>query len=264
MAAVGRDRHGRRQKHPGYVIGTSGESFSHWVYLWADQSRSRPEREYAPHQLHGYALHPHGEPARPSDSERDRTAAERVDARLRQEVRRSGQQGPDDAGADLERALRFDQTLHVPAGQITAAMPLQWNNEQIITGQVGWPVDHREALEEPGGGCRLRRVGDDGLQSATDDVQDGEARLPGVRTARFELVASLARDPYFAADPGPAMQAAAGLIWKGSNIVTVRISRCGQHRGHATRRRQVAEFAAAWARYRHGQAAQAAGYQVTH
>ncbi len=24
-------------QHPGYIIGTSGESFGHWIYLWANQ-----------------------------------------------------------------------------------------------------------------------------------------------------------------------------------------------------------------------------------
>ena len=32
----------------------------------------------------------------------------------------------------------FHDTLHIPAGQITAASPLQWENESpVVTGQVG-------------------------------------------------------------------------------------------------------------------------------
>ena len=36
----------------------------------------------------------------------------------------------------------FSGTLHVPAGEMTAALPLQWNSEPLVTGQVGGgPVD---------------------------------------------------------------------------------------------------------------------------
>ena len=31
----------------------------------------------------------------------------------------------------------FSGTLQIPAGEMTAAMPLRWNNEPITTGQVG-------------------------------------------------------------------------------------------------------------------------------
>ena len=55
----------------------------------------------------------------------------------------------------------FQATLHIPAGQITAAMPLQWENETpITTGQVGggpWIISrHSKNL---GHGGRLRPSG---------------------------------------------------------------------------------------------------------
>ena len=46
-------------------------------------------------------------------------------------------QGLDEPGRAGTRSP-FQAALHIPAGQITAAMPLQWKNETpITTGQVG-------------------------------------------------------------------------------------------------------------------------------
>ena len=53
----------------------------------------------------------------------------------------------------------FGGTLKVPAGEMTAALPLRWNNEPPTTGQVGggpWIVF--EAHEERGSRDRLREV----------------------------------------------------------------------------------------------------------
>ena len=37
MAAVGRAGKKVAKQHPGYIIGTVGDSYSHWLYLWANK-----------------------------------------------------------------------------------------------------------------------------------------------------------------------------------------------------------------------------------
>ena len=80
------------------------------------------------------------------------------------------------------------------------------------------PVDHLAALQEPDGGGGLRHLGHDGLQP---DRQGRTARLPGLR-ARWPTAGwrHWPRNPYFAADPTPALKAAASQIWSGWNLVT--------------------------------------------
>ena len=60
----------------------------------------------------------------------------------------------------------FDQTLHIPAGEITAAAPLQWEGETTGHHRSGRrrPVDHLAALQEHQGCGGLRHLGDDGVQ----------------------------------------------------------------------------------------------------
>ena len=55
-------------------IGNTGDSYSAWTNPWADKCPIEPgagERQ-RPHQLDGFALHPHGQPARSADPEQDR------------------------------------------------------------------------------------------------------------------------------------------------------------------------------------------------
>ena len=60
---------------------------------------------------------------------------------------------------------------------------------------------------------------------------------------------SLNKDPYFAAPEGPAMKAAANLVWKGWSMVTYPDQPVWSNtRRHAARRREVVELAAAGAR----------------
>ena len=139
---------------------------------------------------------------------------------LRQEVRRRERQGPDDAGAGLVRAGRFRPTLHIPAGQITAAMPLQWEQRDTGHDRPGRrrPVDHLSALQEPRGGGGLRHLGHDGLQPD----RQGRPRpgYPAYAPLADTWLETQATNPYFAADPTPALKAAASQIWSGWNLVT--------------------------------------------
>ena len=114
----------------------------------------------------------------------------------------------------------FDQTLHMPAGEITAAPPLQWGDETpVTTGQVGggpWIIS--QALQELSGRGGLRHLGHDGLQPDRQG-RPGRAIRPTDRWPTTWL-ATQATNPYFAADPTPALKAAASQIWQGWNLVT--------------------------------------------
>ena len=113
----------------------------------------------------------------------------------------------------------FHVTLHIPAGQITAAMPLQWENETpITTGQVGggpWIISRHSK--------NLATAADFVIWATTVFNPTGANARPGY-PAYAPLAANwltaLATNPYFAADPTPALKAAAALIWSGWNLVT--------------------------------------------
>ena len=115
---------------------------------------------------------------------------------------------------------QFDQTLHMPAGEITAAAPLQWGTDTpVTTGQVGggpWIISkHSKNIERP------QRTSSSGPRRSSTRP----ARTPGAairRTSRWRTSGwrPQASNPYFAADPGPALKAAASQIWTGWNLVT--------------------------------------------
>ncbi len=263
-AAIGMDA---AKKHPGYVIGTSGESFSHWVYLWADQCPLET--------LKGSTLLINS-----TDMHCTRMAS------LLDPLIRNGTAPPlsvftpDFAkkygGADSKVLMMpgptwyghsvFDQTLHVPAGQITAAMPLQWNNEPITTGQVGggpWIIArHSKNLAAAADFVAWATTVFNPLPTTSKTARPG---YPAYGPLASSWLASLAKDPYFAADPGPAMKAAAGLIWKGWNIVTYPDQPVWSNTvvTQLVAGKSLSSLLPALGTGL-GQAAQAAGYQVTH
>ena len=113
----------------------------------------------------------------------------------------------------------FQSTLHIPAGQITAAMPLQWGTQTpVTTGQVG-------------GGPWIISRHSNNLATAADFVQwettvfnptgaDARPGYPAYAPLATQWLASLATNSYFASDPTPALKAAASMIWQGWSLVT--------------------------------------------
>jgi ABC-type glycerol-3-phosphate transport system substrate-binding protein len=203
-------------EHPGYIVGTSGESFSHWIYLWADQCPLQ--------QLKGAKVLINA-----TDAHCTRMAS------LLDPLIKNGTLPPlsvftpDFAkkyGGANDKVLMmpgpswyatavFHDTLHVPAGQMTAAMPLKWDNESpITTGQVGggpWIISrHSKNLKAAG----------DFVTWATTVFDDNRPGYPAYAPLADRWLAGLAKDSYFAADPTPALKAAAPLIWQGWNLVT--------------------------------------------
>jgi ABC-type glycerol-3-phosphate transport system substrate-binding protein len=209
-------------QHPGYIVGNIGDSFSHWIYLWA----SRCPLE----QLRGNSLLINS-----TDAHCTRMA------KLLDPLIKDGTLPPlsvftpDFAtkygGANDKVLLMsgptwyahslFDQTLHIPAGQMTAAMPLRWGSEPISTGQVGggpWIISrHSKNIKAAADFVTWATTVFNPLPTTRTDARPG---YPAYAPVANRYLASLAKDHYFAANPTPSMKAAASKIWKGWNLVT--------------------------------------------
>ncbi len=203
-------------EHPGYIIGNIGDSYGHWIYLWGDQCPLE--------QLQGSKLLINS-----ADVHCTRMAS-LVDPLIKNGTLPAlSVFTPDFAakyGGASDKVLMmpgptwyakdvFNGTLHVPAGQMTAALPLQWQSDSpITTGQVG-------------GGPWIISKHSTNLTTAADFVtwsttvfNDNRAGYPAYGPLAQTWLSSLASDSYFAADPTPAMKGASGLIWQGWSLVT--------------------------------------------
>ena len=141
-------------EHPGYIIGNIGDSYGAWLYLWADKCPI--SQVIAPNTVR----------INSADVHCTRMAS------LLDPLIKSGVVPPESVftadfatkwGGDNDKILLmpgpvwyakdiFSGTLHVPAGELTAAMPLRWNSEPLVD-RPGRrrPVDRLQALEERGG-----------------------------------------------------------------------------------------------------------------
>jgi ABC-type glycerol-3-phosphate transport system substrate-binding protein len=253
-------------EHPGYVIGNIGESFSHWIYLWGDQCPLSTVT--GPQQVLINSTDPHcTRMATLLDPLIKNGTVPPLSALTPDFGKKYGganskvlmMPGPSWFGSAV-----FDQTLHVPAGQITAAMPLQWGSETpITTGQVG-------------GGPWIISKHSKNLATAADFVKwattvfnptgkDARPGYPAYGPLADAWLAQQAKSPFFAADPGPALKSAAGLIWKGWNLVTYPdqpvwsntvVTKLVAGQSLSAQLKPLGDALA--------QAAQAAGYQVSH
>jgi ABC-type glycerol-3-phosphate transport system substrate-binding protein len=206
-------------EHPGYIVGNIGDSYSHWIYLWGDQCPLQ--------QLKGDDLLINSQ-----DSHCTRMAS-LVDPLIKNGTlpplsvftpdfaKKYG--GANDKillmpGPAWYAQALFDQTLHVPAGQITTSAPLQWESEPVTTGQVG-------------GGPWIISRHSKNLTAAADFVtwettvfnptgKDARPGYPAYGPLADEWLAAMAKNPYYAADPTPALKAAASQIWSGWSLVT--------------------------------------------
>ena len=208
-------------EHPGYIVGNMGDSFSHWIYLWGNQCPL--EKLQGGNNLL----------INSSDAHCTRTAA-LLDPLIKNgSVPPLSVFTPDFAkkygGADDKVLLMpgpawysqalFDQTLHIPAGQMTTAPPLQWESETpVTTGQVG-------------GGPWIISKHSKNLPAAAEFVTwattvfnptgaDSRPGYPAYAPLAAKWLEGQASNPYFAADPTPALKGAAGQIWQDWNLVT--------------------------------------------
>jgi ABC-type glycerol-3-phosphate transport system substrate-binding protein len=211
------------KEHPGYIIGSIGDSFSHWIYLWADQCPLQ--------QIKGKKLLINA-----TDSHCTRMA-NLLDPLIKNgTVPALSVFTPDFAtkygGANDKVLLMtgptwyahalFDQTLHIPAGQITAAMPLKWQGDaRTYTGQVGggpWIISrHSKNIKAAADFVIWSTTAFNPLPTTRADARPG---YPAFGPVASRYLGSLGKDTYFAADPTRAMKKAANLIWKGWDLVT--------------------------------------------
>jgi ABC-type glycerol-3-phosphate transport system substrate-binding protein len=207
-------------EHPGYIVGNIGDSFGHWIYLWGNQCPLE-------HLQGGKLL------INSTDAHCTRTAT-LLDPLIKNGAvpplsvftpdfaKKYG--GKDDkvllmpGPAWYSQAL-FDQTLHIPAKEITAAPPLQWENESpVTTGQVGggpWIIS-RHSKNLPAAG-EFVTWATTVFNPTGKDVRPG---FPAYGPLAEKWLEAQASNPYFAADPTPALKSAADQIWQDWNLVT--------------------------------------------
>ena len=103
---------------------------------------------------------------------------------------------------------------------MTAAMPLRWNSEVPTTGQVGggpWVVSkHTKNVAAAVDFVKFATTAPS-VKSKVNQLSPGYPSYGPMATVWLK---SLNKDPYFAAPEGPAMKAAAPLIWTGWSMVT--------------------------------------------
>jgi ABC-type glycerol-3-phosphate transport system substrate-binding protein len=207
-------------EHPGYIVGNIGDSFSHWIYLWGNQCPLE--------QLQGDKLLINA-----TDSHCTRVAS-LVDPLIKNgTLPPLSVFTPDFAkkyGGAKDKVLLmpgpawysqalFDSTLHIPAGQMTATAPLQWDNETpVTTGQVGggpWIISRHSK--------NMAAAADFVIWATTvynPTGKDARPGYPAYAPLAKAWLAGQATNPYFAADPTPALQAAASQIWSGWSLAT--------------------------------------------
>jgi len=256
------------KNHPGYIVGNIGDSYGHWIYLWGNQCPLET--------LQGSKLLINAADSHCTEM-----------AQLLDPLIKNGTMPPlsvftpDFAakyGGAADKVLMmtgpawyahsvFDQTLHIPAGQITAAMPLRWGSASTITtGQIGggpWIISrHSKNLAAAADFVIWETTKFNPLPTTSKTARPG---YPAYAPLANAWLGSLAKDPYFAADPTPALKAAANLIWKGWSIVTYPDQPVWSN-SVVTQLVAGKSLTSLLPALGQGlsQAAQAAGYQVTH
>jgi ABC-type glycerol-3-phosphate transport system substrate-binding protein len=211
------------KQHPGYIIGTVGDSYGHWLYLWANKCPI--EQVVAPNTVKINANDVHCtqmakllDPLLKSGVVANETI---FSANFAKKYGGDNDKillmpGPTWYAGGGSTSVLASGTLGIPAGEMTAALPLRWNKDPLTTGQVG-------------GGPWVISKHTDNMAAAVDFVKwvttTNEARAvaggyPAYKPAANFQLYSMDHDPYFAAPPGPAMKASATLIWKGWSMVT--------------------------------------------
>ena len=155
----------------------------------------------------------------------------------------------------------FDEMLHIPAGQITAAKPLQWESETpVTTGQVGggpWIISRHST--------NLKGAADFIIWATTVFNPTGADTRPAIRpTGPWpQSAGGTGHQPVLRGRSPPGAQG-------GRQPDLVRLAprhisgsaRLVQHRGHPAGRWKLAEFLAQPLGDALAQPAQASGYEV--
>jgi ABC-type glycerol-3-phosphate transport system substrate-binding protein len=211
------------KQHPGYIIGTVGDSYGHWLYLWAnkcpiEQVVAPNTVKINPNDVHCTEMAKLLDPLLKSGVLSNETifAADFAKKYGGANDKILMMPGPTWYAGGGSTSVLASGTLGIPAGEMMAALPLRWNKDPLTTGQVG-------------GGPWVISKHTQNMAAAVDFVKwvttTNEARkvaggYPAYEPAANFQLYSMDHDPYFAAPPGRAMKAAAGLIWKGWSMVT--------------------------------------------
>jgi ABC-type glycerol-3-phosphate transport system substrate-binding protein len=206
------------KEHPGYIIGNIGDSYGHWLYLWADKCPLSQVVATNTVRINAGDVH-----------------CTRM-ATLLDPLIKSGVVPPESVftasfatkyGGENDKILLmpgptwyakdiFSGTLHVPAGELTATLPLRWNDEPLVTGQVGggpWIVSrHTKNV-----GAAIDFVK---WVTTTNRAKAVAPGYPSYAPAAKYWLNRLDKDAYFAAPESAAMKAAANAVWKGWSMVT--------------------------------------------
>jgi ABC-type glycerol-3-phosphate transport system substrate-binding protein len=206
------------KEHPGYIIGNIGDSYGHWLYLWADKCPLSQVVAANTVRINAGDVH-----------------CTRM-ATLLDPLIKSGVVPPESIftasfatkyGGENDKILLmpgptwyakdiFSGTLHVPAGELTATLPLRWNDEPLVTGQVGggpWIVS-KHTKNVAAAIDFVKWV------TTTNQAKSVAPGYPSYAPAAKVWLARLDKDAYFAAPESAAMKAAANAVWKGWSMVT--------------------------------------------
>jgi ABC-type glycerol-3-phosphate transport system substrate-binding protein len=196
------------KEHPGYLVGTVGDTNSNESYFWSSQCPAN--------QL----VKPDTLKADMQDPKCTRMAT-LLDALLK--AKSLGTQGFFSQGFDGSKVLMangpswygqylFKSAFKTPAGQISATGPLAWDGESTVsTGNVGgavWMVSaHSKNLKASTALATYLTTSNDILASAPTYP----AYTPGAKA----WLANPANNSFYASDPSPAFLAAADDVWTG-------------------------------------------------
>jgi ABC-type glycerol-3-phosphate transport system substrate-binding protein len=221
-AAIGKDV---AKKHPGYIIGTAGDSYGHWIYLWGDKCPLSTLTGSNTVSIN--AADPHCT-----------RMANLLDPLLaNKSVSNTTVFSPDFAkqyGGDADKVLMmpgaawyslavFRDTLHLPAGEWAAAPPLRWGSEPVVTGQIGggpWVISKHTKNVAAAVDFVAWNVSTAKSNTKVANYAAIAPGLPSYGPAAKAWAAWLGKDPFFAASPGSTIAAAAKNIWQGWNLVT--------------------------------------------
>jgi len=221
-AAIGKDV---AKHHKGYIIGTLGDSYGGWLYYWANRCPLE-------HFVKGGDLL-----INPNDAQCSEMT------KLLQPLVSDGSVvdssvfdtdfpktwGKKDKvlmlpGADWYALSILQDTIGIPSGQITAKDPLAWGNSSKVTdGQIGggpWIVSRHDKgaqLKLDASFVVWETTAFNPLPLSNPNSRPG---LPADSKIAKPWLASLNKDKYFSAPPGPAILKAVGEVWSGWSIVT--------------------------------------------
>ncbi len=210
--------------HKGYIIGTLGDSYGGWLYYWANQCPLERLQK-------GKLL------INPSDSHctkmtkllqpliKDKSV---VDSSVFDTDFPKNWGKTDKVlmlpGADWYALSILQQTIGLPAGQVTAENPLAWGKSKTVTdGQIGggpWIISRHDARAQKALDASFLNWETSKFNPLPLSNPKSRPGLPADSRLAKSWLASLNKDKYFSAPPGPAIKKAVGEVWKGWSIVT--------------------------------------------